>query len=73
MYTTNVSRFNLDNAFIKNVLIPRNIIISFKNTCWKPDATINDKIEEIIVATSKEGWDISKVDYTQIDKMNFKE
>ena len=72
-----LARLELDkdsvNAFIKNVLIPRNIIISFKNTCWKPDATINDKIEEIIVATSKEGWDISKVDYTQIDEMNFKE
>ena len=68
---------NLDeetvNAFIKNVLVPRNIMISFKNTCWKPDTTINDKIEEIIIATSGEGWNINSVDVAQIDEMNHME
>ena len=61
------------NAFINNVLIPRNIMISFKNICWKPDATINDRIDEIIIATSIEGWDINNIDISQIDEMSHME
>ena len=57
------------DLFISHVLIPRNIMISFKNTCWKPEVSSKDIIDEIRIILSTEGWDIDTVDISKIDEM----
>jgi len=56
-------------AFIREVLIPRNIMMCFNNACWNEKNTKENKLEEIRVALSSKGWDISSVDLKTVKEM----
>ena len=55
--------------FTERVLMPRNILISFKNACWKPNASEKEMLGEIRDAVGKEGWDISRVNLKTVDEI----
>lgn len=55
------------SAFVENVLLPRNIMMCFNNACWKPGASKDDILNEIVTAC--EGWDIKQVKLS-VDEMN---
>ncbi len=57
-------------SFIKDVLIPRNIMMSFNNACWNDKASETEKLQEISEALSPEGWDIASVKLGSVKEMS---
>lgn len=58
------------NELIRNVLMPRNIMMCFNNACWKPDVSKNEVIKEIEDACK--GWEIEQVHFREVDEMDRK-
>lgn len=59
-----------ENGFVKNVLIPRNIMMCFNNACWRENADKNERIKEIEEALSSKGWNISSIDLDNVQEMS---
>lgn len=57
-------------AFVKNVLIPRNIIMCFNNACWNENVDKKDRINEIKTALEPDGWDITSVNLDDVLEMS---
>lgn len=57
-------------AFIENVLIPRNIMMCFNNACWKPNTQKDEILKEI--KDSCIAWNARSVTFNKVDEMNKK-
>ena len=56
------------NKFIQSVLIPRNIMMCFNNSCWKPKCTRNEAVKEIEESNSL--WKIKTIELSSVDEMD---
>lgn len=59
-----------ENAFVKNVLVPRNIMMCFNNACWHENAEKKERIREIEEVLLSSGWDISSFDINGVREMS---
>ena len=57
-------------SFINDVLIPRNIMMSFNNACWNNKVSENEKLREISEALGPEGWNIASVKVGSVKGMS---
>ena len=57
-------------SFIKDVLIPRNIMMCFNNACWNDKASESEILREISEALGPEGWDIASIKLGSVKEMS---
>ncbi|MBQ6221569.1 MAG: glycosyltransferase [Solobacterium sp.] len=57
-------------SFIRDVLIPRNIMMCFNNACWNDKASETEKFKEISEALGPEGWNIASVKLGSVKEMS---
>ncbi len=58
------------NTFFLKALKPRNILICFKNACFRPDFNILSATKEVQQACGKEGWELRGLSLSSMKEMS---
>lgn len=58
------------NTFFLTALRPRNILICFKNACFRPDFSILSAVKEVQQACGKEGWELCELSLSSMKEIS---